>query len=80
VRKALDYSDDFLRQQLAAGRTVSSLDVLARPVWRFVRCYFLRLGFLDGWQGYHVAWMGAFYTFLRYARVLEEQRKAALLK
>jgi len=80
VRKALDYSNDFLRQQLAAGRTVSSLDVLARPVWRFVRCYFLRLGFLDGWQGYHVAWMGAFYTFLRYARVLEEQRKGALLK
>jgi hypothetical protein len=35
----------------------------------------LRLGFLDGWQGFHVAWMGAFYTFLRYARVLEEQHK-----
>jgi glycosyltransferase involved in cell wall biosynthesis len=80
VRKTLAYSDDFLRQQVETGRKVSSLDVCMRPVWRFGRGYFLRLGFLDGWQGFHVAWMGAFYTFLRYARVLEERRKPPTVK
>jgi glycosyltransferase involved in cell wall biosynthesis len=75
VRKTLVYSDVFLRQQIEMGRKVSSLDVWGRPAWRFGRGYLLRLGFLDGWQGFHVAWMGAFYTFLRYARVLEEQHK-----
>jgi glycosyltransferase involved in cell wall biosynthesis len=80
VRKTLAYSDDFLRQRLDSGRKVSSLDVWVRPVWRFGRAYFLRMGFLDGWQGFHVAWMGAFYTFLRYARVLEEQHKIPTTK
>ena len=28
-------------------------------------------GFLDGWQGFSIAWLGAFYTFLRYAKVRE---------
>jgi hypothetical protein len=51
-----------------------------RPVWRFGRGYSSRLGFLDGWQDFHVVWMGAFYTFLRYARVLEEQHKTPLVK
>jgi hypothetical protein len=80
VRKTLAYSDDFLRQQIETGRKVSSLDVWVRPVWRFGRGYLLRLGFLDGWQGFHVAWMGAFYTFLRYASVLEEQHKTRPVK
>jgi hypothetical protein len=31
------------------------------------------LGFLDGWQGLSIAWMTAFYTFLRYAKVREMQ-------
>jgi glycosyltransferase involved in cell wall biosynthesis len=80
VRKTLAYSDDFLRQRIKTGRKVSSLDICVRPVWRFGRGYLLRLGFLDGWQGFHVAWMGAFYTFLRYARVLEEQHKIPTTK
>jgi glycosyltransferase involved in cell wall biosynthesis len=80
VRKTLAYSDDFLRQQIETGRKVSSLDVWVRPVWRFGRGYLLRLGFLDGWQSFHAAWIGAFYTFLRYARVLEEQHKTPPVK
>jgi len=40
-----------------------------------VRGYILRGGFLDGWQGFAIAWMSAFYTFLRYARARETQRK-----
>jgi glycosyltransferase involved in cell wall biosynthesis len=77
VRKTMVYSDAFLRERLASGKPVSCFDVWARPLWRFMRGYFFRLGFLDGWQGSHVAWMGAFYTFIRYARVLEAQRKTA---
>jgi hypothetical protein len=38
-----------------------------------VRGFFLRLGFLDGWQGCHIAWMTAFYTATRYAKVRAAQ-------
>jgi hypothetical protein len=44
-----------------------------RPVWRFWRAYLFRLGFLDGWQGLAIAWLTAFYTFLRYLRAREAQ-------
>ena len=75
VRKTIGYSDIFARQQLAHGRSASFFQMWFRPAWRFVRCYFLRLGFLDGWQGYAIARMIAFETFLRYAKLREAQAK-----
>jgi hypothetical protein len=55
-------------------RRVGIFELGARPAWRFIRSYFVRLGFLDGWQGYLVAYMVAFETFLRYAKVRELQQ------
>ena len=52
---------------------VTFLDLLVRPPWRFVRGYVFKLGFLDGWQGFTIAWLTSFYTFLRYVRVREAE-------
>ena len=73
VAKISGFSSDFVRHIQASRRTVSWLDLVLRPSWRFVRCYFLRLGILDGWQGYYIAWMTAFQTATRYAKVREAQ-------
>jgi len=73
VRKTISYTDIFARQKSDAGLQVGLATLWFRPLWRFVRGYFLRLGFLDGWQGFSIAWLGAFYTFLRYAKVRELQ-------
>lgn len=75
VRKTLIYADIFAQECAARGRRISPFDLATRPAWRFVRGFFLRLGFLDGWQGLSIAWLGAFYTYLRYAKALEAQRK-----
>jgi len=69
VQKIIPYADEFVRQNL--GRSAGGLDLFIRPFWRFVRAYFLRLGFLDGWQGYYIAWLNVFSTVTRYARLLE---------
>jgi glycosyltransferase involved in cell wall biosynthesis len=74
VRKTMAYSDIFLRRQLKSGRAGGGFDMWFRPWWRFVRGYFLRLGFLDGWQGYAIARIVAFETFLRYAKIREAQK------
>jgi glycosyltransferase involved in cell wall biosynthesis len=71
VMKTMAYGDIFARQR--ADRNIGVLDLWFRPWWRFVRGYFLRRGFLDGWQGYAIARMAAFETFLRYAKVREAQ-------
>ncbi len=76
VAKTVQYADAFAEHCASAGRRITSLDLLVRPAWRFVRGYVLKLGFLDGWQGYTIAWLTAFYTFLRYARARERQASA----
>lgn len=73
IRKTIAYADDFARISRQQGRRVTLVDLAVRPWWRFFRCYILRLGFLDGWQGYSIAWMTAFYTFVRYFKVKAAQ-------
>jgi glycosyltransferase involved in cell wall biosynthesis len=73
VAKTVQYADAFVRVAGQNHLPVTFLDLFLRPVWRFFRGYLLRLGFLDGWQGFAIAWMTAFYTFLRYVRVRESR-------
>ena len=58
----------------ARGKRASPLDLLTHSTLRFVRSYFLKLGFLDGWRGLLVAWLAAWYAGLKYAKLLVRQR------
>ena len=69
------FSTLFVRQTQAEGKQFGWLDLAVRPVWKFFRAYVIRLGFLDGWQGYFIAWTEAFSTVARYAKVIEAGRK-----
>lgn len=69
IAKISSYSNDFARHAASRQRPARWLDLAVRPFWRFLRCYVVRRGFLDGWQGYYIAWMTAFYTATRYAKV-----------
>ena len=72
LRKIAQYSSYFAEDRLARGQSVSAWDLAVRPWWRFVRAYVIRGGFLDGWQGFYIAWQTAFFTLTRYAKVLEK--------
>jgi glycosyltransferase involved in cell wall biosynthesis len=76
IAKTASYADNFAKNFAAQKREVSAFDLMVRPGWRFFRAYFLKLGFLDGWQGYYIAWMTAFYTATRFAKVREAQVSA----
>ncbi|MDB6066917.1 MAG: wcaA [Pedosphaera sp.] len=73
IVKTVKYADTFVEESMKQHRTITAFDLLVRPIWRFLRGYVFRLGFLDGWQGFTIAWLTAFYTFLRYVRVREAQ-------
>ncbi len=75
IRKTIRYADEFVQDRRAKNRRVTFLELLVRPPWRFFRGYVFRLGFLDGWQGLTIAWMTAFYTFLRYFKAFEAQSR-----
>jgi glycosyltransferase involved in cell wall biosynthesis len=71
LAKISTYSEIFARDAAHAEIRASWWNLAFRPGWRLLRAYFFRLGFLDGWQGYYIAWTTAFYTVTRYAKVRE---------
>ncbi len=52
-------------------------DLLVRPPARFLRMFVVRRGFLDGARGFLLATIGAFYVFLKYAKLWELKQLAA---
>ncbi len=63
----------------ARGERASFAQLMFSPVARFLRFYVLRLGFLDGSAGFaHIA-IGAFASFLKYAklRALQQEGRAS---
>lgn len=73
--KAIDrYSGLFAEREFRKGRTTSLFQVFVRPILKFVKMYFLKGGFLDGPPGFIASSMGAWYTFMKYARLYERAR------
>jgi glycosyltransferase involved in cell wall biosynthesis len=62
------------REKRAAGKRASLVDLTLRPFGKFVRMYVLKAGFLDGRAGFVVAATGAFYVFLKYAKLWDLER------
>ena len=50
--------------------------ILGHAPFRFFRCYFLKLGFLDGLAGLIIAVASSFGTFIKYAKLWEKQINA----
>jgi glycosyltransferase involved in cell wall biosynthesis len=71
--KIIPYSDDFLELQIKEGKHWSLSANLLRPLWRFFRAYVLRLGFLDGFPGFWIAYATSFSVFIRYSRKYEQE-------
>jgi glycosyltransferase involved in cell wall biosynthesis len=59
------------KEKLKAGRRAGIVDLTLRPFGKFLRMYVLKLGFLEGAAGFVVAATGAFYVFLKYAKLRE---------
>ena len=53
------------------GRKTSCFKLLIRPMFRFFREYILQRGIFDGKIGLQQAWIAAFYSFMKQARLWE---------
>ena len=70
-RKMNRYTTFQAEKWQAEGRRPSFVHMLCRPPIRFVRDYFVQLGFLDGIIGLQYAGLQAFYAFMKQARLWE---------
>lgn len=57
------------------GKRVSVLKPYINSVFKLVRNYIFKLGFLDGANGWYICYYNAYYTYKKYQRLLELQKK-----
>ncbi len=76
--RSMDRYTTLAAQEIAAREgAVSLASLLLHPPWTFIQIYFLKLGMLDGFEGLAIAYMAAFYNFMKYAkaRIMAPGRK-----
>lgn len=54
------------------GKSCSIFLILLKTHWKFIRDYFFKGGFLDGWQGFRVCYISSFATFIKYVKLKEQ--------
>lgn len=60
---------------ITSGRHVSCLQIFTRTLWRFLRGYIVKLGFLDGVAGLTHSMTSTLTTYLKYAKAYEKQKE-----
>jgi glycosyltransferase involved in cell wall biosynthesis len=70
------YSDVAAKALFVEGRRAGFRNLVLRPPFKFVKCYILKRGFLDGWPGFIIAATSAFYVLAKYVKLYEMQRSA----
>ena len=67
--KTTDRYTTLAAQELASRKMhVPLTRMILDPAWTFCKTYFLQRGFQDGAEGLTIAYMAAFYTFLKYSK------------
>jgi len=67
--KTMDRYTTLAAQELVAHKQrIGWRQLILDPPWTFFRTYVLQWGFLDGFEGLTIAYMGALYAFVKYAK------------
>lgn len=74
IQQANKYSGLGAIHAFNQNKQANILKVILFPFWRFVRNYFIKRGFLDGYHGLVVAAINAHENFLKYAKMIELQQ------
>lgn len=75
VIRADRYSTLAAEEWSQSGRPVRLTDLVLAPAGRFLSMYVVRAGFLDGWRGFLLAVLYAYYVFIRSAKAWERARR-----
>lgn len=68
------YSDIKAKGAYEKGKTGGWLNLVFNPLFRFLRTYFFKLGFLDGFNGLVISVISAQSNFLKYAKIMQMNR------
>jgi len=75
-RQIARFSDIAAKAKYEKGVRSNWGKILGKPVARFVKSYFVKLGFLDGYYGWIISTYSAHATYLKYRKLLRIQQSA----
>jgi len=76
LRRADRYSTLAAEEWTRAGRPFRATRLVTAPLGRFLSMYVVHRGFLDGWRGFLLAVLYAYYVFIRSAKIWEKVKQA----
>jgi glycosyltransferase involved in cell wall biosynthesis len=75
LRRAERYSTLAAEEWTRSGRSFHPIQLVTAPLGRFLSMYVVHGGFLDGWRGFLLAVLYAYYVFVRSAKIWENTRR-----
>jgi len=73
VRTINFFTDIAAKEKIRKGIRFPLLRMIVQPPFKFFKMYVLKQGFREGSVGFMVATLGAFYVFLKYAKLWEQR-------
>ena len=68
------FSEIGAKQAHERGNKSNLLKIMIKPVWKFIRDYFVKLGMLDGYYGFVISVISSHATFVKYIKMKELQK------
>jgi len=75
LRTMDNYSNIFADVMIERNKGFSLFQLIARPLYKFIKVYFIKRGFQDGLPGLILAVSNAFYIFVKYVKLWEKTHR-----
>lgn len=68
------YTSEAANQAYKQGKKAKIYHLTLSPLYKFIKSYIFRLGFLDGYEGFFLSIFAGFYTFVKYFKLKDKHR------
>lgn len=69
IEKLNRYTSYSAEELAKKGKRIGIIDIIFRPAFTFIKMYFLKLGFMDGFTGFELCILSSFHVFVKYSKL-----------
>ncbi|MGL5088897.1 MAG: glycosyltransferase family 2 protein [Cetobacterium sp.] len=74
------YTTEGAKDYYKKGKKVNFFDIAINPLYKFLRMYIFRLGFLDGIEGFVIASTSSLYSMIKYFKLREMYKNGSYIQ